>query len=162
MPESLKASARATGSLMRAATFASLFCLAAVSLPATAEMYKWVDENGNVHYTQERPPPGIQGETIKPPPPVDSAAAQKQLESRQELLKEASEGRTKSADKAKLAVEDKAFTEENCRRAQASVAAFSVPNALVMQPDGSRTRYTEEERLKGLADAEARVKEFCK
>lgn len=139
----------------------TLVSLAALAQPVAAEMYKWVDEKGDVHYTQERPPPGIKGETIKPPPPVDSEAAQQRLESRQELLKGASESRSKGAEEAALAAEDKAFRAENCKRAQASVAAYSIPNALVMQPDGSRTRYSEDERLKGLADAEARVKDFC-
>ena len=154
-----------TGSLRRPAlrnALAFLACLIVLTPPAMAEMYKWVDENGNVHYTQERPPPGTKGETIKPPPPVDSEAAQKQLESRQELLDSARDGRAKGADAAKLAAEDKAFNEENCRRAKQSVGAYQVPNALVEQPDGSRKRYTEEERQKGLAESEARVKEFCK
>lgn len=145
--------------LSRAAGLAVLLSLAA--LPVAAQMYKWVDEQGNVHYTQERPPPGIKGESIKPPPPVDSEAAQQALDARQEFLNEAGEARSKGAEEAKLAAEDKAFREENCRRARASVAAFSIPNALVQQPDGSRTRYSEEERLKGLADAEARVRDFC-
>ncbi len=149
------------GPVLRRATLISLFGLAGLALPVAAEMYKWVDEDGNVHYTQQQPPAGIKGETIKPPPPVDSDAALEQLESRQELLQEAGAARSKSAEEAKLAAEDKAFKEENCRRARASVAAYSVPNALVQQPDGSRTRFTEDERLKGLADAEARVKDFC-
>lgn len=139
----------------------SLFSLVALAQPVAAEMYKWVDESGNVHYTQERPPAGIKGETIKPPPPVDSEAARKQLESRQELLQESGEARSKSAEESRLAAEDRAFKAENCRRARASVSAYSVPNALVMQPDGSRSRFSEDERRKGLADAEARVQEFC-
>ena len=148
--------------MMRGIAVASVFCLAVLALPAMAEMYKWVDENGNVHYTQERPPPGTQGETLKPPPPVNSEVAEKQLESRQELLNEAREGRTKSAEEARKASEDQAFNVENCRRAKQTVAAYQVPNALVEQPDGSRKRYTEDERQKGLAESEARVNEFCK
>lgn len=154
-----------TGSLRRPAlrnALAFLACLIVLTPPAMAEMYKWVDENGNVHYTQERPPPGIKGDTIKPPPAVDSEAAEKQLESRQELLNDAREGRAKSAEEAKLAADDKTFNAENCNRAKQTVAAYQVPNALVEQPDGSRKRYTEEERLKGLSEAEGRVKEFCK
>ena len=149
-------------SALRSIAVVSVFCLATLGLPAVAEMYKWVDADGNVQYTQERPPPGIKGETIKPPPPVDSEVAEKQLESRQELLNEAREGRTKSAEEAKKADEEKAFNAENCRRARQSVAANQIPNALVLQADGSRTRLNEDERLKGLADAEKRVKEFCK
>ena len=154
-----------TGSLQRPAlrlAAASLVFLVGLTSPARAEMYKWVDENGSVHYTQERPPPGIKGDTIKPPPPVDSGVADEQLESTNELLNDAREGRAKTAEEAKLAKDNKAFNEENCRRAKQTVAAYQVPNALVEQPDGSRTRYTEEERLKGLAEAEGHVKEFCK
>ena len=154
-----------TGGLQRSVlrlAVTTLICLAALTPRAMAEMYKWVDENGRVQYTQERPPPGIKGDTIKPPPPVDSEAAAKQLEAREELLKDAREGREKTAEDAKVAADDKAFNEENCRRVKQTVAAYQVPNALVQQPDGSRKRYTEDERQKGLSDAEARVKEFCK
>jgi hypothetical protein len=34
---------------------------------AQAQMYKWVDENGRVQYTQTPPPPGRQAQQIKPP-----------------------------------------------------------------------------------------------
>jgi len=141
---------------------ASLVCLVVLAPAAMAEMYKWVDENGAVHYTQERPPPGIQGDKIKPPPPVSSEAADAQLESSQEFLNDAAEGRAKNAEAAKLAAEEKTFNKENCNRARQTVAAYQVPNALVEQPDGSRKRYTEEERQAGLSEAEGRVKEFCK
>ncbi|MCG8614453.1 MAG: DUF4124 domain-containing protein, partial [Pseudomonadales bacterium] len=29
-------------------------------------MYKWVDEDGNTHYSQSPPPAGVEGTTIKP------------------------------------------------------------------------------------------------
>ncbi|HKK16999.1 MAG TPA: DUF4124 domain-containing protein, partial [Gammaproteobacteria bacterium] len=46
-----------------------------VSSNALAAMYKWVDENGEVHYTQTPPPGDIQAETIKPPPDVNTEKA---------------------------------------------------------------------------------------
>ncbi|MBI1732943.1 MAG: DUF4124 domain-containing protein, partial [Gammaproteobacteria bacterium] len=104
--------------VLRGVALSSAFCLAALALPAGAEMYKWVDENGNVHYTQERPPPGIEGQAIKPPPEVDTESARKQLESRQKLLNDAQDARAKSADETRKAAEDQAFNEENCRRAR--------------------------------------------
>ena len=109
-----------TGGLQRSVlrlAVTTLICLAALTPRAMAEMYKWVDENGRVQYTQERPPPGIKGDTIKPPPPVDSEAAAKQLEAREELLKDAREGREKTAEDAKVAADDKAFNEEKIGRA---------------------------------------------
>jgi hypothetical protein len=144
------------------AALPSWVLLLGLATPVAAAMYKWVDENGQVHYTQEKPPPGVQGQTIKPPPEVDTEAAEKQLETREKLLNEAQEGRTKSREEAAKAAEEKEFFAENCRRAQQTLASYQVPNALVEQPDGSRKRYTEEERLAGIAEAEKRIKDFCK
>ena len=42
-----------------------------------ARMYKWVDEDGNTQYTQSPPPGDIESEVIKPPPKVDTEAAEK-------------------------------------------------------------------------------------
>ncbi|MBI2994033.1 MAG: DUF4124 domain-containing protein [Gammaproteobacteria bacterium] len=136
--------------------------LAMAASPVGAEMYKWVDENGEVQYTQQPPPGNIKAETIKPPPKVDTEGAQKELEQQQKEVDALKENRDKRTEEVKTAADDKAFNAENCRRAQASVASFSVPNALIAQSDGSRTRITEEERLAGLKKAEDGVKEFCK
>ena len=38
-------------------TFALALLAARIALPAFADMYKWIDENGKVHYT-DSPPPG--------------------------------------------------------------------------------------------------------
>ena len=38
-----------------------------------AAMYKWVDEEGNTHYTQQPPPDGIESKTLKPPPAIDGS-----------------------------------------------------------------------------------------
>jgi len=144
-------------------------CLAALAAglamaagPVAAEMYKWVDENGQVQYTQHPPPGDVKAETIKPPARVDTEGALKELEQQQKDLDAIKEGRDKRVAEETKVAEGKAFNAENCRRAQASVASYQVPNALIAQPDGSRTRITEEERLAGLKKAEDAVKEYCK
>lgn len=143
-----------------------LLCLAlgCLLIPgAMAAMYKWVDADGQVHYTQEQPPAGIEGQAVKPPPPPASPEeAQKEFENRQKLLDGLSEERQKETEEQGKTAEDKAFFEENCRRAHVSLAAYQVPNALIQQPDGSRDRIPEEQRLAGLKDAEERIKEYCK
>jgi len=42
-----------------------LLILFFVASPGYAAMYKWVDEAGNVHYTQSPPPEGITGKTLE-------------------------------------------------------------------------------------------------
>lgn len=39
-------------------------CLVALPLPTSAVVYKWVDENGKVHYG-ERPPAGAHKQSVK-------------------------------------------------------------------------------------------------
>lgn len=42
--------------------------------------YKWLDDEGNTHYTQQPSSAGIESKTIKPPRAVDSSEAEKELE----------------------------------------------------------------------------------
>ena len=43
-------------------------CICLSSQLAVAEMYKWVDDEGNTHYTQSPPPGDVEKEIIKPEP----------------------------------------------------------------------------------------------
>jgi hypothetical protein len=131
-------------------------------LALSGAVYKWVDEVGQVHYTQERPPAGVNAETVKPPPrAADPELAEKQLEEREKLLEGYREGRAEQAEIDNKIAEQDAWKKENCKRAKQSVQAYSIPNALVEQADGSRARFTEDERLAGLKEAGDRVKEYC-
>ncbi len=46
-----------------------------MSLPAAAQMYKWVDANGKVQYSDKPPPSNIKTEKLRAPPPAPSAPA---------------------------------------------------------------------------------------
>jgi hypothetical protein len=71
---------------MKSLLVAVLACaLAAVSMAgAEGTIYKWVDKEGNVHYTDCPPPPGCEAEAVVPPAAPSAAeveAAQERLES---------------------------------------------------------------------------------
>jgi hypothetical protein len=51
---------------MRTILFTLLFTLSSMALPAMAEMYRWVDEKGNVHYSDKAP--SDEAEQYEPPP----------------------------------------------------------------------------------------------
>lgn len=134
-----------------------------LSQPVSAEMYKWVDADGQTHFTQEPPPPGVEGQAVKPPPPPASPDLRKDTTQKWETyVKDANQQRDKAAEAEKKAEADKAFMEENCRRAKISVESYSVPHALIQEPDGSRKRITEDERQQGLKEAQDRVDKYCK
>src|SRR5687768_7176925 len=50
-----------------------LFLLLAMATPALAQVYRWVDEKGTVHYSNATPPPGVKATVLeresKPGPP---------------------------------------------------------------------------------------------
>jgi hypothetical protein len=52
-----------------------LIALLAIALPAAADMYKWVDEAGEVHYSDQPPPNAKVREQVKVPTPAAGAPA---------------------------------------------------------------------------------------
>ncbi|NIN36712.1 MAG: DUF4124 domain-containing protein, partial [Gammaproteobacteria bacterium] len=80
---------------------ALFLCVLATPLQVSAQMYKWVDEAGTVHYSQSPPPAGIQATVIKPPPAVDSDTARANLDRRLENLDKALETRQEAVSSAR-------------------------------------------------------------
>jgi len=56
----------------------AVLILLAVALPAAAQVYRWVDEKGTVHYSNSAPPKGVKATLVDPdakagPPSAESA-----------------------------------------------------------------------------------------
>lgn len=126
-----------------------------------AGMYKWVDEEGNVQYTQTPPPAGIEAETIKPPPKVDTGAALKELEAQQEKAAELRESRLEQAEKEAQARQELELRKKNCELAKARLASYERPMVKFVQEDGTRVRATEEERQAEIVKSQEMIKEWC-
>ena len=43
----------------------SLLCLLVVAAPASAQIYRWVDGKGNVHYSNTTPPSGVKAKVVE-------------------------------------------------------------------------------------------------
>ena len=60
---------------MKLAVFFCLFCMFAVYSAQSASLYRWVDTDGKVHYTEQPPPPSaarkVEKKTIGTPPADD-------------------------------------------------------------------------------------------
>lgn len=126
-------------------------------------MYKWVDKEGNTHYTQQPPPAGIESEKLNPPPAFDSSEAVKTLEEQQEYLDTEREKREKHKKALQRAADDKARLKKNCDSNRARLKSLTdKPRVMSVQADGSVIRLTEEKRQEEIAKAEKAIKEFCK
>ena len=124
-------------------------------------MYKWVDDEGNTHYTQSPPPGDIEAKTIDPPPKINPDHAKEQLENRQELLQQARDGRHQAVDQKRKEEQDLAGKKAECDKAEARLASYQRPRVNLLDEDGNPSRATEEQRQAELAKSRELIKKLC-
>lgn len=133
--------------------------------PALAEIYKWVDKNGEVHYGQIPPNENAQQMNTVPSGQASDSKKQdsvsrlnrqaKELEKDQEMAKE---------HQKKLAEEEKRkkIKNENCQRAQTSYNTINEGGRMYqVDPSGERHYWSDKERATKLATAKDAVEEWC-
>jgi len=142
-----------------------LLAWAASSAVAESQsMYKWVDDQGEIHYSQF-PPPGRTTEKMKAPPPAPASAAataennlKKQIESMNKDEEEQLQGAKDAESWAKI----QKIRRENCDTANKNLANLQRGgNVRYVGPNGDVTRLTEEDRQKRIEEANTQIKENC-
>ena len=153
--------------------------LLALALPAwAAEMYKWVDETGKVHYS-DRPPPANarqqqtiqpkvrpQGAATTPAAPEGQAAPATKAKTAAELDMEFRKRRTEAAEaEAKRQQEAQAATEKqrNCEAAKARVAVLQTGGRITKaSPSGEQIYLGDNEIAAELMEAQKVADSWCK
>jgi|SRR5215468_9711498 len=145
-----------------------------LAIPGWADTYKWIDENGKVHYSDQPPPASVQkSETIKQPKavhapvpvPVPGAptAAPKsvndqEMEFRKRRLQQA-EVEAKAQKDAQAADEKK----RNCQRATEQVQAYERGGRITRYgPNGEQQFLTDQEVQTELVNARKAADSWCK
>ena len=142
-------------------------------LPAWADLYKWTDENGKVHYSDQPPPGDVkQSESIKQsksaPPDAAAAAnpnaakpktaAELDMEFRKRRV-EAAEAEAKAQKTAEAADEKK----RNCDRATAQVAAMERGGRITRPgPNGEQIYMSDDEIAKEVVSSKKAAESWCK
>jgi type IV secretory pathway VirB10-like protein len=142
---------------------------------AWADLYKWTDENGKVHYSDQPPPGDVKkSESIKqpksaaaaeapaatgPPPPAQpKTAAELDMEFRKRRV-EAAEAEAKAQKDAQAAEEKK----RNCQRATAQVASLERGGRITRPgPNGEQTYMSDDEIAKEVISARKAADSWCK
>lgn len=128
-----------------------------------AEMYKWVDADGQVHYSQKPPAGDVEVTTVKPPPKVDTEKALKELEERENMLKGIDEERNKKAEEQNISQEEQATKQKNCELARDKLSrVINNPRVYSKDKDGNRYKIAEEERQEKITQARKEINEYCK
>ena len=147
----------------RAAIIAGALALAVGAAPALATMYKWVDKNGKVIYSDQPPPGNVKSEVIKPPPPPVNPNAAQELADKQLEIKVRDK---KAQEQAKTAEKTRADNErrrENCQQARLQLRALEAGNQLFYRYDanGQPIYLDEGARVAAAAQQRDSVRDLC-
>jgi hypothetical protein len=135
--------------------------LTVLPLAASAQIYRWVDADGVVHFSQTPPDHGsYQKISPMPPPPTSAPGVAALRESAQNL--DRSEVQAKQARQQML--QAKADQAERCAKARERISFLEEKTAhrlFVTGPDGQPARMTDEQYEQALADARAAAAKYC-
>ena len=133
---------------------------------AHAELYKWTDAQGKVHYTDQ--PPTLNSQTVKHSAKGQAETTSKATQSLdakdqayQKRRKEAEEARAKADKEAEQA----RIARENCDKARKNLSTLQYANAprvYTTNAAGQRIYMDDAARASALANSQKSVSEFCK
>lgn len=152
-----------------------------VAVPGWGAVYKWVDQDGKVHYSDQPPPETAKkqdvlktprGQSAPPPPAAPAAAgegdkaaakgpktpAEQEMEFRKRRL-EAAEAEAKRQQEAQANEEKK----RNCAQAQARLTALESGGRVTKYgPNGEQIYLNDSERASDLVEARKVADSWCK
>lgn len=151
--------------------FSLAVALTAFALPSLAELYRWVDENGRVHYSDTPPPANAKTEkevkgTARPPTASEPAAPAGQapksyVEKEAEFRKRQVEQAERDAA-AKKAQQESAEKKRNCEQSRNQLAALKAGGRFVRyNADGEREYMDEQQIAQEISRAEKAVAGWC-
>lgn len=83
------------------------------------------------------------------------------VEKQKEFAEKYARQRTAADAEKKLIEEDKQARQQNCQLGRDRLASYERPGVLLVQPDGSRIRATEEQRQEQIKQSQDIIAEFC-
>lgn len=138
----------------------TLILLLVLALPslAMAQIYRWVDAQGNVHF-ESRPRPGAEPVDVRPQV-VERDEATRDREARSERFFEARRQEQQQADQA--AHEQRAQREQACRQWREELASLSRGGRYFRtDAKGERVYYSEEDVGAARRQLAGRIKAGC-
>jgi len=141
--------------------FALLVVLAA--MPAAADVYRWVEKDGHVHFG-DRPPPGSAERITVPVAPAPDAGLKNRRLRRQRLLDAFEEERRLQEQAAKEAAQEAERRRQYCRQAQDRLRGIEASRRVYeMDEQGNRAYrwWNDNEKDQAIAEARRAVQQYC-
>lgn len=143
--------------------FMAVLMLVSGFTPGYAEIYKWVDEQGRVHYGDV---PKEQAETIsikeQGASAEDRATDSERSEYRQRVLRSMQTQRERKQELRQQEREAEQEAKQKCTEARERLADVTGAGSLYRKnAQGERVVFSDEERAQATAQAEAAVNRYC-
>ena len=157
--------------LLRFATAALLVGLGAQMPSAAQQLYRWVDENGRVQYSDRPPPPGAQSQAkpVKKKPAAPSTATPGEAQGPKTYAEQEAEFRKRQVEKseqeAKQRQEQQAAAERKrqCDEARTHLAGLQAGGRMVRyNAQGEREYLDDKAREEEIVRAQKAIASLCK
>ena len=151
----------------RPTRLASIAVLAAActTLPAhAAKLYKWVDEEGNVTYSERRPPPESNAETIRlRSATLNEAGAQEKLDSLSERADEQQKDREFADNSASASAERNERLANNCKIARENMRILRTTSRIQDKDENGEPYFLDEAGIQAkIAQTQQQIDNNCK
>jgi len=153
---------------MKAGYYLGLAMCLFLVLPVQAEVYKWTDEQGRVHFSDKPPSKDVPEYQLRTPASAESTSSQESLtdaerRARQKRLSDSLEADRREKQQAETThKQQQVRREHNCKIARAELTASKRAN-LVYDYDkqGNRVYYDDAKKQKYLESKRAAVRKWC-
>jgi hypothetical protein len=147
--------------------FIGLIAAMLAAAPAAAQVYRWVDKDGKVHYSDKPPPKGTRTERMaietKRTDEANVEAANRELATQSERSRIEQERAALERRDAQAAAQEKAALQERCAQARQQLATLEQSNRLVtVDEQGNRSYGTDAELEARRTQARQQVAEACR
>ncbi|KAA3640386.1 MAG: DUF4124 domain-containing protein [Proteobacteria bacterium] len=140
-------------------------CAFSVTALAATKVYKWVDKDGNIHYSEQKPAnqqvDTLQIKETKPSPPPQKTMTESEADNSPSADEEQAQQRV--AAEQSLQAADQVNKQKLCQQAKDNRDALNASIRVVrIDPKtGQQVRMNDDERVSALQQAEQAIKEYC-
>jgi len=132
---------------------------------AQAEIYKWVDDNGQVHYSEKAPDKKRAAKEIHLPkhtPQTAPASPAQRKQLRENLLRAFEEERNLRKSAAAKKEKDEARIRKNCMRARDQLKNYERASVLYkLNEKGERVYYSDAQRRQAETNLRNQINKWC-
>jgi hypothetical protein len=144
-----------------------VFSLALVGLNAHAALHKWVDADGNVHYSDTVPPEATATQTVrnvsgKGPADAPASFSPKSLAEREAEMKKSKHSKEEASQKKEQQDAVAENKNRNCAAARENARTLEEsPRIVTYDANGERTYMDDEARAKKLEESRQTISNNC-